>query len=262
MAVFHAAGPTYKDVALNPEISIVIPLYNEQRCLETNVAQVTACLDTLCRPWELILVNDGSRDGTGRIARELAKKNSSIYLESYPLNRGKGHAVKTGMLKARGRYRVFMDADLAVPVIHIGQCIDRLSQGADVVIGSRHLQGSCIRVPESLMRQTLGGIYRRMILTGFRLSVTDITCGLKGFSVAAAGEIFPRSVIPRWGYDAEILFLAQKLRYQVREIPVQWFHSCDSAVSVVKDSIRSFAEMLQIYWHYAKGGYRLPDRGQ
>ena len=246
---------------MNPEISVVIPLYNEERCLGANAAEVKAFLDARDSSWELILVNDGSRDRTLAIAARLAREDPRIRLISYGKNRGKGYAVRTGMLEARGRYRVFMDADLAVPVEYAGTCHDRLIQGAEVVIGSRHLPGACIQVPEEPLRQALGGIYRKMILAGFRLAVTDITCGLKGFSAEATVAIFSRSVIERWGYDAELLFLAQKLGYRVEEIPVQWFHSFDSAVHVVKDSIRSFAEMIEIYWRYARGRYRLPSMG-
>lgn len=244
---------------MNTEISAIIPLFNEDRCLRNTVDAVARYLDSLNRTWELILVNDGSRDRTAAIARELACGDSHIRLLSYGKNRGKGHAVRTGMLDARGRYRIFMDADLAVPVDYIGRCIDRLAQGASVVIGSRHLPGARIRVPESALRQTLGGIYRRMVLTGFGLSVTDITCGLKGFSVAATEAIFSRSIITRWGYDAELLFLAQKFGFRVEEIPVQWFHNFNSSVHVLKDSIRSFIEMVLIYWRYARGGYELPQ---
>ena len=176
---------------MNPEISVVIPLYNEERCLGANAAEVKAFLDARDSSWELILVNDGSRDRTLAIAARLAREDPRIRLISYGKNRGKGYAVRTGMLEARGRYRVFMDADLAVPVEYAGTCHDRLIQGAEVVIGSRHLPGACIQVPEEPLRQALGGIYRKMILAGFRLAVTDITCGLKGFPRRPRRRYFP-----------------------------------------------------------------------
>lgn len=240
--------------------SFVIPVYNEARCLVENVARVDAYLGGLGVPYELILVNDGSTDASWNHCRAIAADNQRVRILGHRINRGKGYAVRVGMMAARGAYRVFMDADLAVPVTYIADCLVRLRDGADVVIGSRHLPGACIKVPEAALRQSLGTVYRRLVLTAFGLRVTDITCGLKGFGAAATEKIFSRLTIDRWGYDAEILFLAQKLGLDIREIPVHWYHSFDSDVRIVKDSVRTFVEMVQICMRYTTGRYRIVRR--
>ncbi len=239
------------------EYSFVIPVYNEERCLAENLSVLESYLAQLNLPYELILVDDGSTDASHDICAAIAGKNPRVRVLWVPVNRGKGFAVRTGMLSSRGAFRIFMDADLAVPVAHIKDCITRLEEGADVVIGSRHLPGASIQVPEEAVRQTLGGIYRRLVLSAFGLQVTDITCGLKGFGKSATEAVFHRSRIDRWGYDAEILFLAQQLGLVIREIPVHWYHSFDSDVHIIKDSFRTLGEMFQIFFRYAAGRYHL-----
>ena len=240
------------------ELSIIMPLYNEDACLAANMVRISNYLKTLPVISEIILVNDGSRDHTARIGRRIAAGNAQIRLKSYANNRGKGYAVKTGILAAKGRFRIFMDADLAVPVEFIGICLEKLRKGAPVVIGSRHLPDSCFKVPEGFLRTVLGKIYRKLTLLCLGLSVTDITCGLKGFSEKAALDVFSRSLINRWGYDAEIIFLTEKLGISVAEISVEWYHSFNSAVNVGRDSVGTFLEMLQIGVNYINNRYDLP----
>lgn len=126
-----------------------------------------------------------------------------------------------------------------------------------MVIGSRHLPQSSLRVREHLVRQFLGEVFRRLTQLGLGLRVSDITCGLKGFEKMAAFDIFSRSRIERWGYDAEIIFLAQKLGYDIEEIPVDWYHSFDSKVKVGPASARTLIEILQIYYYYFANHYHL-----
>jgi len=240
------------------ELSIVIPLYNEAVCLSANVARISSYLRTLAINWEIILVNDGSRDHTACIGRQISEGDSQIHLKSYPGNRGKGYAVKTGMLAAKGRFRIFMDADLAVPPEFTGDFLAKLRGGAPVVIGSRHRSGACFKIPEGTLRTTLGRIYRKLTLFSLGLKVTDITCGLKGFDATAAIEVFSRSKIDRWGYDAEILFLSERLGYPIEETPVDWYHSFHSAVNVVRDSVGTMIEMLRICLYYRRNLYKLP----
>jgi len=240
-------------------LSVVVPLYNEAGCLETNVAQVDAYLKRLDLVYELVLVDDGSTDSTRAICNDIVNRNSFIRLTSYPVNRGKGYAVRTGILEAVGKYIVFTDTDLAVPVQFIGTCLKKLEAGAPIVIGSRHLRKSSFKVREDPLRQFLGEVFRRFAQLSLGLKVSDITCGLKGFEKKAAFEIFSRSKIDRWGYDAEIIFLAQKLGYRIGEIPVDWYHSFDSKVKVGSASIKTLTEMLQIHYYYRTNCYYLSD---
>lgn len=243
---------------LTVRVSAIIPLFNEARCLEANTGRVVAYLESLDRSWELILVDDGSSDQTAAIAHRLADEHPYIRMIGYGVNRGKGHAVRIGMQAARGDFCLFMDADLSVPVKFIGPLIDRLEHGDTVVIGSRHLAASALRIREGALRQFMGVVYRRIILWGFGLSVSDITCGLKGFTATAAADIFSRSNIDRWGYDAELLFIAEKLGHRVAEIPVEWYHSFDSAVRVGRDSLVTAIETLRILRNHFLGRYRIP----
>lgn len=245
---------------MKEKTSIVIPVYNEASCLGTNLAIVEDYLTTKKIAYELILVNDGSTDSTKSICQGIVNRNRSVRLISYALNRGKGHAVKTGILSAKGIYRVFMDADLAVPVEFIHTCIQQLKQGADIVIGSRHLSGSALKVPEGALRRIMGGVYLPFVKIALGLRVSDVTCGLKGFTQQAALDIFYRSKIERWGYDAELIFLAQKLGYNISEIPVDWYHSFNSKVKIGLDTFRTIVEMFKIYYRYHNGGYFLPNK--
>ena len=234
-------------------LSLVLPLYNEERCLKRNFQTIVAHLDTLQKGYEIILVNDGSTDGTASIIRDIVDVNPQTKSVSSSMNNGKGHAVRTGVLNATGKYIVHTDADLAVPVGFIGSCLRILETGIPVVVASRHLLESNMKVREGPLRQFLGESFRRFAKLTLGLKVSDITCGLKGCERNAALEIFSRLKINRWGYDAELVFVAQRLGYRIGEIPVDWYHSFDSKVKVVSASVKTLLETFQIrYYHVTK----------
>jgi len=141
-------------------LSVVIPAYNEEGCLERNSGTVLAYLDTLNKDYELIFVDDGSRDSTASIIERIVKNNPRCRSLSNPTNRGKGDAVRRGVLSATGKYVVFMDADLAVPIRFVTTCLNKLESGAPVVIGSRHLPSSSFKVREGPLRQVCGEVFR------------------------------------------------------------------------------------------------------
>lgn len=243
-----------------PELSLIVPLYNEAACMVENLKEMLAYLDMSGFSYELVLVNDGSTDATEVLCKHLSEDNASIRLISGAVNRGKGWAVKTGVLKARGNYIIFTDADLAVPIRFVEPLLKELRKAAPVVIGSRHLANSSLKVREGAGRQLLGEVFRRVTQWGLSLRVSDITCGFKGFTRSTAMDIFSRSVIHGWGYDAEILFLAQELGYPIREIPVDWYHSFDSKVKVGLDSLHTLGELLCIHYYQRTGRYLLPNK--
>jgi hypothetical protein len=148
-----------------------------------------------------------------------------------------------------------MDADLAVPVRFVTPCLGKLEGGSQFVIGSRHLPSSSFKVREGPLRQVCGEVFRRLAQFGLSLKVSDITCGLKGLERNAAHALFSRSKINRWGYDAEIIFLARKLQYSIEEVPVDWYHSSDSKVSVGIDALRTFTEMCRVCYYYVTKQY-------
>jgi glycosyltransferase involved in cell wall biosynthesis len=226
-----------------------MPLYNEATCLQGSFARIEAYLTGLQLPYEVILVNDGSTDGTESICDAIVNSHPCTRMATYPVNRGKGYAVKTGILHAVAKYVIFTDADLAVPVRFIGTCLQVLEKGIPMVIGSRHLPESRFRVREGVVRQALGEIFRRFAKISLDLKASDITCGLKGFTRDAAVAIFSRSRIDRWGYDAEILFLAQRLGFDIKEVPVEWYHSFDSKVNVGADSVGTLLELIRIRYY-------------
>lgn len=240
-------------------LSLVLPLYNEEGCLEKNFETIKAYLDTLTKDYEIILVNDGSSDNTPSIIEEIVLSNPQARTLNSRKNRGKGYAVKRGILNAAGEYIVYTDADLAVPLPFIGACLKHLEAGAPFVIGSRHLHESSFRIREGALRQFLGEVFRRFVQLILGLRVSDITCGLKAFEKKAAFDIFSRSRIERWGYDAEIIFLAQKLGYCIGEIPVDWYHSFDSKVKIGQASTKTLTEMFQIYYYYLINRYHLAN---
>ena len=238
-------------------LSVIIPLYNEECCLRKNFETVKVYLDTLKKDYEIILVNDGSTDSTGSLIEQIIQGGSQTRVLNSPKNKGKGHAVKTGILSATGQYSVFTDADLAVPARFIGECIKELEKGAPVVFGSRHLPDSSFKVREGPVRQLLGDVFRRFAQKSLGLRVTDITCGLKAFEKQAALDVFSRSQINGWGYDAEIIFLSQKLGYNVKEVPVEWYHSFDSKVKVGSACVKTLFEIFQVYYYYYTNRYHL-----
>ena len=239
----------------HPWLSIVIPLYNESGCIEANLCRIGEYLKALNLAYELILVDDGSIDFTKAVCRDIVDGNSHVRLITYSINRGKGYALKAGMLEAAGKYIIFTDADLAVPVRFIGTCLKELESGNSMVICSRHLPESTFKIRERPLRQFLGEIFRRFSQISLGLRVSDVTCGLKGFSKEAAFNIFSRSRIERWGFDAEVVFLAQRLGYHIKEIPVVWRHSFDSRVNVAIDSARTLLEIFRIRHYFARKLY-------
>lgn len=238
-------------------LSLVLPIYNEASCLEKSFETIKGYLDTLPNNYEIILVDDGSTDSTACIIKQIVQGSPKYRALGGLQNQGKGNAVKRGVLDARGKYIIFTDTDLAVPVHFIGSCLKQLEVGAPVVIGSRHLPESSFRVRESFLRQFLGEIFRRFAKLSLGLRVSDITCGLKGLERSAALDIFSRSKIKRWGYDAEIIFLAQKLGHAIIEVPVDWYHSFDSKVRVGIDSLRTVEEICGVYYYYLTKQYKL-----
>jgi dolichyl-phosphate beta-glucosyltransferase len=237
-------------------LSLVIPAYNEEACLKRSFETVKEYLDTLRKDYEMILVDDGSTDSTASIIRDIVRTSPQCRSLSSPVNKGKGDAVKRGVLNAAGKYIIFTDADLAVPVHFLGTCLKQLEAGTPMVIGSRHLPESSFKVREAPLRQFLGEIFRKFAQLSLGLRVSDITCGLKGFEEKAAFDIFSRSKINRWGYDAEIIFLGQKLGHKIEEFPVDWHHSFDSKVNVGIDSLRTFTEICRVYYYYLSKQYK------
>ena len=174
---------------------------------------------------EVIVVDDGSRDQTAEIIRDFATKDPIVRLVQNPGNHGKGYSVRNGMLRAEGEILIFSDADLSSPIEESAQLLETLQQGADIAIGSRWLRTETQIQRQPLHRQVFGRIFNLLMRLILGLHFKDTQCGFKAFNRAAAQAIFPLQKIERWGFDPEILFLARKMGFKVKEVPVLWGHS-------------------------------------
>jgi dolichyl-phosphate beta-glucosyltransferase len=243
--------------------SIVIPAYNEGSRLGATLEKVLGYVRA--QGWngevEVIVVNDGSRDNTAELVRSFAARDSRVRLVENPGNRGKGYAVRNGMLNARGEVIVFSDADLSSPIEEMPKLLAALASGADIAIGSRWLRAELQTRRQSLHRQLFGRVFNwlQRIILGLRFK--DTQCGFKAFTRRSAQTILPLQRIERWGFDPEILFLARKFGFRVEEVAVLWGHSGDTRIHPVVDGARMFWEMLRIRWYELTGKYEVGAAG-
>jgi glycosyltransferase involved in cell wall biosynthesis len=240
---------------LEPTYSIVIPAYNESARLGATLDKVLAYVHGQGWDAEVIVVNDGSRDNTADIVRAYSAKDPALRLVENPGNRGKGYSVRNGMLNARGRVVLFSDADLSSPIEEAPKLFEALEQGADIAIGSRWLRAETQTQRQPLHRQLFGRIYNLVLRITLGLQFADTQCGFKAFKQAAVQAIFPLQKIERWGFDPEILFLARKLKFKVKEVPVAWGHSGGTRINPLVDGSRMVMEMLRIRWYDLTGKY-------
>ena len=250
-----------------PEISIIIPTYNEEkRGIKKNLAVVVDFLETETYDYEVIVADDGSTDGTVAVAEEFARGKERVKILKLP-HRGKGATVREGMLSARGRYILFSDADLATPIEELKRLLNWVeNQGFDVAIASREGVGAR-RENEPWYRHFLGRGFNFLVKLIALRGIEDTQCGFKLFKAAAAKEILKRLKIygqeeteeltkPYLGaFDVEILFLAQKLGYKIKEVPVTWHYAATQQLDPIKDSLRMARDVLMVRLNDLRGIY-------
>lgn len=237
-------------------LSVIVPVYNEAARLD-GLTAIFRYLQKQKYKSELIVVDDGSTDKTLEKLQKLDSRsrwNDKLKLISYPINQGKGRAVKIGMLTARGKYRLFIDVDLSTPIETLVLAF-RQEKKSDIIIGSRRIIGSQILTHQPWIRETLGRGFTRLSQLALGVPVTDFTCGFKLFSAKSAIEIFGKSRISGWGFDSEILFIARKMGYRIRELPVSWVNDGRTRVRFPLDIIRSLVDLLAIRWYEFTGKY-------
>ncbi len=238
----------------NITLSVLIPVYNEEKIIVDTLNKISSFLKSKRYIWEIVVVDDGSKDKT---VENVKKQNfPHVRLVTLAANKGKGGALREGVAAAEGDYILFMDADLSVPIATIDPFLETLQKGDDVVIGSRRVKGAKIVKHQKWLRETMGRIFTFLsrIVTDTYLS--DFTCGFKGFEKNAAKKIFGKSLIDRWVFDAEILFLAHKFGYTIKEFPVEWVNREDSRIiSLGGTGYKSFLELLQIRYNDLTGKY-------
>ncbi len=227
-----------------PVLSLIFPVFNEEKRI-LNLKEVLAFLRKRKLGAEVIVVDDGSTDKTLTIARELSLGHSEVKLISYPANKGKGYAVKTGVESALGKYICFMDIDLSVSLDQLDK-FWQAKGSAPVLIASRRVPGAEVLVHQNPLREALGGGFSALSKLILGLGVRDVTCGMKWFEKNAAAKIFGRLKTDGWAFDAEILYLAKRFGLPVLEIPVAWKNSPRTKVRLVKDVFCSLRDLLRI----------------
>jgi dolichyl-phosphate beta-glucosyltransferase len=229
-----------------PDLSVIIPAYNEERRLGETLPVVWAYLHDHFPGFELIVVDDGSRDATAGVVESFARDHPGVQLISYPENRGKGHAVRTGILKAEGALILFSDADLSTPIGEVESLLVRLDAGSDVAIGSRAVPGSDLKVRQPWYREFAGRSFNRLARRLATPGLRDTQCGFKLFHRRAARDVFGRMVEDGFSFDIEALHLAIRLGYEIAEVPVQWTHQEGSKVRLLRDSARMFLALIRV----------------
>jgi dolichyl-phosphate beta-glucosyltransferase len=239
--------------------SFIIPAYNESERLRDSLPQVLDYVRQQQITAEVIVVNDGSHDDTAEIARRFAAQHPEVRLVENPGNRGKGYSVRHGMLNAGGDVLLFTDADLSSPIQEAGKLFAAIAKGADVAIGSRWLQSELQTERQPLYRQLYGRLFNLGLRITLGLNYRDTQCGFKAFTRSAAQTIFSRQRVERWGFDPELLFLANKFKLRTVEVPVQWAHDHRSKINPLRDGIKMGLEMLEVRWNSIRGLYSQPS---
>jgi dolichyl-phosphate beta-glucosyltransferase len=242
---------------LTRSISIVIPAYNEQARLPETLRRVEQYLQE--SDWtfhEILVVDDGSTDSTAEAANAFAKGNPNIRVLLNPGNRGKGYSVRHGMLKAQAEWRLFSDADLSTPIEELEKLWCEVARGEqEIAIGSRALDRSLIGVHQPGLRETMGRIFNGVMRAATGLHIADTQCGFKLFRGDVAEEVFSRQTLERFGFDAEVLYIAARRGYQIAEIPVRWNHVEGSKVGMLT-GLHAFGELLEIRLNSLGGKYK------
>lgn len=237
-----------------PDLSIIIPSYNEELRLPATLDRIAAYLSTCGREAEVLVVDDGSKDGTAAVAEYFRIKIPTLRVVSNGVNRGKGYSVRHGMREARGCIALFTDADLSAPIEEADKLIHAL-ETHDVAIGSRAMDRSLISVHESPLREFAGIIFNKIVRIILWLPFVDTQCGFKAFRRERCGIIFEQQRIERFGFDPELLYLARHHGLHATEIPVRWGHSPATKVNMLRDSLQMFADVFTIRWNALLGRY-------
>jgi dolichyl-phosphate beta-glucosyltransferase len=230
----------------SPYLSVVVPAYNEEARLGKSLPAIYEYLERTYPSFELIVVDDGSSDGTARVVQDFASGRPGVELVSYRPNRGKGNAVRAGVMRARGDLVLFSDADLATPIEEVELLLDRLTPEARVAIGSRAVKGSKLVERQPWYRELAGRTLNLMVQVMAVPGVRDTQCGFKLFPRDVARDLFGRVAEEGFSFDIEVLHLAQRLGYGIAEVPVRWSHQEGSKVRLLRDSCRMFVALTRV----------------
>jgi dolichyl-phosphate beta-glucosyltransferase len=241
-----------------PAFSIVIPAYNEQGRLEATLRSYLGYFRTRGEPVEVIVVDDGSLDATTPLVERLAAEFEALRLIRLAQNQGKGYAVRSGVVNARGRLILFADADGATPIREIERLEAAVQAGADVAIGSRALQSGEVQVRSRLHRRIIGRAFHSLVRLCGVGDITDTQCGFKLFRGGVGHALFSRMRTAGFSFDVEVLLMARLCDFRIAEIPVNWVHQPGSRVNLVTDSARMAWDLVRIRIRHLRGEYKAP----
>ena len=227
-------------------LSIVIPAYNEEKRIGKTLEEITGYLKTKDYKSEIIIIIDGSTDSTREVIRKFEKIDYRIKTTENEISKGKGYSVRRGMLETKGKFALFTDADLSTPIREVEKLIQWLGKGYDVAIGSRGLKDSQVEIHQSLLRESMGKIFNKImgliVFTGFK----DTQCGFKCFKRHVVNKVFRKQEISGFAFDVEIILIAMQQGFRIKEVPVRWLNSPYSKVSIMKDPILMLYDLFRI----------------
>ncbi len=229
-----------------PHLSVVVPAYNEEERLPRSLARLHEYYEAQDYGYDVTVVSDGSTDRTNEIVREFAAAHPKFRLLEYGPNRGKGCAVRTGMLEAKGDLVLFCDADQATPQEETEKLLDHMRQGADVAIGSRPLKESRLEKHQPLYREMLGRTFNHVVQALAISGIRDTQCGFKMFTNGAAQAVFRRCKLDGFSFDFESLMIARDLGYRIDEVPIRWSHQEGSKVVLLRDGPRMLGDLVRL----------------
>jgi dolichyl-phosphate beta-glucosyltransferase len=241
-----------------PDLSVIIPAYNEESRIAPTVRDIVGFCRAGGRAFEVILVDDGSRDGTTAVARVLSEEFPELRVIRLAANHGKGYAVRTGVVNAIGRLVLFADADGATPIGEIERLESALESGVDIAVGSRALRDTDVQVQAKLYRHLMGRTFHLLVEWLADGGVKDTQCGFKLFRSTVAQDLFSRMRMNGFSFDVEVLVMARRRGYRVAEIPVNWTHRPGSKVRLTLDSLQMAADLVRIRAHCLRGEYEVP----
>jgi dolichyl-phosphate beta-glucosyltransferase len=242
-----------RELGTQPQVSIVIPAYNETPRLPDSLTRLRAYLDQRRQPYEVIVVDDGSTDGTAKLVAEVGMRWSHLRLIRAP-HRGKGGAIREGVLAARGTYVVLADADFSMPVEELARFDPQALGEYDIAIGSREAVGAH-RIGEPVYRHLMGRVFNWLVQALLLPGIQDTQCGFKCLRREVAEELCARQTIEGWGFDPELLFVARHRQYTIREVPITWRYMPGSKIHPVRNTLTMISDVVKIRVNAARGRY-------
>ncbi len=236
-------------------LSVVIPAYNEEKRIKKTLLDVDKFLSAQNYSYEIIVVDDGSSDGTVKLVKNIGRDVENLRVIDNKENHGKGYVVRQGVMEAKGKYRLFMDADNATTIDQVQNLLPFFNEGYDVVIGNRDLEESQIKKHQPFYKELLGDVGNLLIQILAVPGIKDTQCGFKCFSAEFVEKVFPKLKVDRWGFDIEILALAKKYGHKIKTVPVIWINDEESKVSI-GGYVNTLKELFQIKWNMMSGKYK------